>query len=95
METVRPKGNNQIKMPTTIFMTFGQFLDHDMTFTPHATCKQEYVSFCFLIKYIFNPSKRGSRGAAHVAKSLRWSVKLLLKYLIRATNISAYINIHV
>ena len=31
-------------------------------------------------------SKHGSRGAAHVAKSLRWSVKLLLKYLIMATN---------
>ena len=39
--------------------------------------------------------KRGSRGAAHAAESLRWSVKLLLKYLIRTINISAYRNIHV
>ena len=31
-------------------------------------------------------AKRGSRGVAHAAKSLRWSVKYLLKYLIRATN---------
>ena len=27
--------------------------------------------------------KRGSRGAARAAKSLRWSVWLLLKYLIK------------
>ena len=39
--------------------------------------------------------KRGSRDAARAAKSLRWSVKQLLKYLIRTKNISAYSNIYV
>ena len=39
---------------------------------------------------ISNISKRESRGTAHAAKSLRWSVENLMKYLIRATNISTY-----
>ena len=39
---------------------------------------------------ISNISKRESRGTAHAAKSLRWSVEYLMKYLIRATNISTY-----
>ena len=34
-------------------------------------------------------NKRESRGAAHAAKSLRWSVNQLMKYLIRTINITA------
>ena len=37
--------------------------------------------------------KHRSRGAVHADKSLRLSVKRLLKYFVRAINISAYSNI--
>ena len=35
-----------------------------------------------LLETLFS-CKRGSRSAAHAAKSLRWSIKQLLKYLIK------------
>ena len=41
-ETSNPKttGVNAAKL-STMFMTFGQFLDHDFAFAPHATCKEK------------------------------------------------------
>ena len=44
-ETSNPKitGVNAAKL-STMFMTFGQFLDHDVAFAPHATCRERYLT---------------------------------------------------
>ena len=78
--TTLKKKNNNNKKKNIATLEFTVFINLNKTVQRAVHCCMVTTQLCitkknFLITYTYDINKRGSRGAAHAAKSLRWSVR--------------------